>query len=70
MYTCTVINEDDENDSARNYLQNKTNLKEGAHIHQPTAWTVPHACAQHAKKKKKNERKKKRKKRKTAKIRR
>ena len=24
----------------------KTNLKQGAHIHQPTAWPVPHACAQ------------------------
>ena len=25
---------------------NKTNLKQGAHIHQPTASPVPHACAQ------------------------
>ena len=24
----------------------KTNLKQGAHIHQPTVWAVPHACAQ------------------------
>ena len=24
----------------------KTNLKQGANIHQPTAWPVPHACAQ------------------------
>ena len=24
----------------------KTNLKQGAHIHQPMAWPVPHACAQ------------------------
>ena len=24
----------------------KINLKQGAHIHQPTAWPVPHACAQ------------------------
>ena len=23
-----------------------TNLKQGAHIHQPTAWSVPHTCAQ------------------------
>ena len=46
LYTCTVISEDDKNDSARNCLQNKTNLKQGAHMHQPTAWTVPHACAQ------------------------
>ena len=23
----------------------KTNLKQGAHIHHPTAWLVPHACA-------------------------
>ena len=23
-----------------------TNLKQGAHIHQPTAWTVPHAHTQ------------------------
>ena len=46
LYTCTVISEDDKNDSARNCLQNKTNLKQGAHMRQPTAWTVPHACAQ------------------------
>ena len=46
LLTCTVISEDDKNDSARNCLQNKTNLKQGAHMHQPTAWTVPHACAQ------------------------
>ena len=26
--------------------ENKTNLKQGAHIHQSTAWPVPHACAQ------------------------
>jgi len=25
---------------------NMTNLKQGAHIHQPTAWLVPDACAQ------------------------
>ena len=25
---------------------NKTSLKQGAYIHQPTAWPVPHACAQ------------------------
>ena len=25
---------------------NKTSLKQGAHIHQPKAWPVPHACAQ------------------------
>ena len=24
----------------------KTNLKQGAHIHQPTTWPVPHACEQ------------------------
>ena len=24
----------------------KTNLKQGAHIYQPQAWPVPHACAQ------------------------
>ena len=24
----------------------KTNLKHGAHIHQPSAWPVPHTCAQ------------------------
>ena len=24
----------------------KINLKQGAHIHQPTVWAVPHACAQ------------------------
>ena len=24
----------------------KTNLKQGAHIHQPTAWPVPHECVQ------------------------
>ena len=23
-----------------------TNLEQGAHIHQPTAWPVPHTCAQ------------------------
>ena len=26
--------------------KNKTNLKQGAHKHQPTAWPVPHACAE------------------------
>ena len=26
--------------------RSKTNLQQGAHIHQPTAWPVPHACAQ------------------------
>ena len=46
LYTCTVISEDDKNDSARNCLQTKTNLKQGAHVHQPTVWTVPHACTQ------------------------
>ena len=24
----------------------KTNLKQGAHTQQPTAWSVPHVCAQ------------------------
>ena len=28
------------------HVLNKTNLKQGAHIHQPTAWPVPHACAE------------------------
>ena len=46
LYTCTVTSEDEKNDSARNCLQNKTNLKQGAHMHQPMAWTVPHPCAQ------------------------
>ena len=27
-------------------LYSNTNLKQGVHIHQPTAWPVPHACAQ------------------------
>ena len=27
-------------------FDSKTNLKQGPHIHQPTAWPVPHACAQ------------------------
>ena len=26
--------------------RDKTNLKQGTHIHQPTTWPVPHACAQ------------------------
>ena len=29
-----------------NYLENSANLEQGAHIHQPTAWPIPHACAQ------------------------
>ena len=32
---------------SKNWLSNcKTNLKQGAHIHQPTGWPVPCACAQ------------------------
>ena len=27
-------------------LLSKEKLKQGAHIHQPTAWPLPHACAQ------------------------
>ena len=27
-------------------MENSANLKQGAHIHQPTAGSVPHACAQ------------------------
>ena len=27
-------------------LLGKTNLKQGAHIHQPTAWVLPNTCAQ------------------------
>ena len=27
-------------------MENSTNLKKGAHIHQPTAGSVPHACPQ------------------------
>ena len=29
-----------------NYLENSANFTQGAHIHQPTAGPVPHACAQ------------------------
>ena len=28
------------------YLENSANLEQLAHTHQPTAWPVPHACAQ------------------------
>ena len=28
-----------------NYLENSANLERGAHIHKPTTWPVPHACA-------------------------
>ena len=28
------------------YLENSANLEQSAHTHQPTAWPVPHACAQ------------------------
>ena len=28
------------------YLENSANLEQGVHTHQPTAWPVPHACAQ------------------------
>ena len=41
-----MLNEMYDKQALSHTYHNKTSLKQGAYIHQPTAWAVPHAYAQ------------------------
>ena len=43
MHSYTGTNDDDDDNNNNN---NNAILKQGVHIHQPKAWSVPYACTQ------------------------